>query len=221
MSNSSDSTANEAFPPFAFSDSTPAQLVTATSAPSAVPTTSPEQTTSTRQHVHYGLDVNTELPNMASRLSPRSPASPGITSGVTRSDTELSRIGVRRRNTRANTFKTISEFDEIAAEPGWHPGAEPGIDTSRPDGSHLTGLHAECQITIVDFSQDHFVIHELDNNQLCAFVQAPQPAWVKCRWINVNGLSYDVIQALGNYKNLHRLAIEDIMNSRNRTKVDW
>ena len=49
----------------------------------------------------------------------------------------------------------------------------------------------------------------------------PRPDWAVCRWINVNGLSWDVIKLLGNDKRLHRLAIEDLLNPRNRTKVDW
>ena len=49
----------------------------------------------------------------------------------------------------------------------------------------------------------------------------PQPEWVKCRWVNVNGLSWDVIQLLGRDKSLHRLAIEDLMNTRNRIKAEW
>jgi hypothetical protein len=176
--------------------------------------------------VHYALNVDTQLPHETSRLSPLSAsASAGCVpfGGVTRSDTELSRAGVRRRG-RSNTFKTIREFDEFDElhEPGWRPGAEPGVDTSKPDGGHdMGGLHAECQITIVDFSQERIEVHDFDNTEMIDFLEEPQPSWVKCRWINVNGLSWDVIQALGNYKNLHRLAIEDIMNTRNRTKVDW
>lgn len=49
----------------------------------------------------------------------------------------------------------------------------------------------------------------------------PRPDWVVCRWINVNGLSWDVIKLLGNDKRLHRLAIEDLLNPKNRTKADW
>ncbi|RYP34787.1 hypothetical protein DL767_004124 [Monosporascus sp. MG133] len=131
----------------------------------------------------------------------------------------------RRRVTRANTFRTIEEFEEFqSGPPGWKPGAEPGMDPSKPDGGQpgsLPTLHADCQITVVDFSQTDLEIHELENKGLIEFVTEPQPSWAKCRWINVNGLSWDVIQALGKYKNLHRLSIEDIMNPRNRTKVDW
>ncbi|KAI1114615.1 hypothetical protein F5Y14DRAFT_413957 [Nemania sp. NC0429] len=132
-------------------------------------------------------------------------------------------VARRRRNTRTNTFRTLEQFEEYETHPGWRPGAEPGIDPKKPDGGQdaAPDLHAECQITVVDFSQDNLKIHELDNSGLIEFVSQPQPSWVKCRWINVNGLSWDVIQALGKYKDLHRLAIEDLMNTRNRTKVDW
>lgn len=102
-------------------------------------------------------------------------------------------------------------------------GAEPGVDPSKPDGGHasMATLSAPCEITVVDFSEDQLSIHRLDNDSLAAFLDQPQPQWVKCRWVNVNGLSWDVIQTLGRYKNLHRLAIEDLMNTSNRTKAEW
>ncbi|KAI1435155.1 hypothetical protein GGR50DRAFT_658744 [Xylaria sp. CBS 124048] len=133
------------------------------------------------------------------------------------------RLALRRRLTRSTTFRTLEQFEDFDGQPGWHPGAEPGVDPEIPDGGqdNMPMLHNECQITVVDFSQDDLEIHEFNNSELIEFVKQPQPSWVKCRWINVNGLSWDVIQALGKYKDLHRLAIEDIMNTRNRTKADW
>jgi hypothetical protein len=97
------------------------------------------------------------------------------------------------------------------------------VDPTKPDGGHasMPTLSAPCKITVVDFSQDHLSIQRLDNETLAAFLCGPPPDWARCRWINVNGLSWDVIQALGRHKNLHRLAIEDIMNTRNRTKAEW
>lgn len=79
----------------------------------------------------------------------------------------------------------------------------------------------ECQITVVDFSDERMSKFELDNGGLVEFLQDPREEWVACRWINVNGLSWDVIKELGNKYNLHRLAIEDLMNTRGRTKADW
>ena len=52
-------------------------------------------------------------------------------------------------------------------------------------------------------------------------MEVPRPNWAACRWININGLSWDVIKLLGNDKHLHQLAIEDLLNPRNRTKADW
>ncbi|KAI1827421.1 hypothetical protein F4861DRAFT_363669 [Xylaria intraflava] len=130
---------------------------------------------------------------------------------------------LRRRNTRSNTFRTVEQFEDFDRRPGWRPGAEPGVDPEELVAGQdaVPDLHTDCQITVVDFSQDDLEIHEMNNMDLIDFVRQPQPSWAKCRWINVNGLSWDVIQALGKYKDLHRLAIEDIMNTRNRTKADW
>ncbi|KAI0481250.1 hypothetical protein GGR56DRAFT_311810 [Xylariaceae sp. FL0804] len=209
---SSDSTMTETFPDapdfdtLEVPDRFPSDGITSTA---SAPTTVPTLSTTGRTRVHYAMNVDTAAaaPQSAPHLAPLSPASPML----------------RRRNTRANTFRTIEEFEGLERRPGWRPGSEPGIDPSKPDGGHESPpeLHAQCQITIVDFSQDDLEIHELDNKGLIDFVRAPQPSWVRCRWINVNGLSWDVIQALGQYKDLHRLAIEDVMNTSNRTKADW
>jgi Mg2+ and Co2+ transporter CorA len=161
----------------------------------------------TQHPVRYDLSV--DLPLAAKSAPHITPQSPGT--------------ALRRRSTRATTFRTLEEFEDFESRPGWRPGAEPGIDPKKPDGGRdaAPDLHAECQVTVVDFSQEDLEVQQLNNSELIEFVKQPQPSWVKCRWINVNGLSWDVIQALGEYKDLHRLAIEDIMNTRNRTKVDW
>lgn len=112
---------------------------------------------------------------------------------------------------------------------GWAPGLEPGIDTSEtaPPGheGHLTSVHYEnlkqrCEITVVDFSNDDISTADLDNDNIEEFLHKPQEP-DDVRWINVNGLSWDVIRVLGNHKHLHPLAIEDLINTKNRTKVDW
>ena len=81
--------------------------------------------------------------------------------------------------------------------------------------------HEECQITVVDYSETDINIHELDNASLIKFLEKPQENWVKCRWINVNGISWDVVQALAQNKHLHTLAVEDVITANNRTKADW
>lgn len=138
------------------------------------------------------------------------------------SPTESARL--QRRPIRSSTAKTYRP--ERRGQP-WQPGQEPGIDTSAPQHAHpsSTGavleLHEECDITVVDFSHEDTQMHRLDNTSLVPFMAEPRPDWAVCRWISVNGLSWDVIKLLGNDKGLHRLAIEDLMNPRNRTKADW
>lgn len=74
---------------------------------------------------------------------------------------------------------------------------------------------------MVDYSETDMRMHYFGNASLIEFLKLPQEEWVKCRWINVNGLSWDVVQALGKEKNFHTLALEDLTNVHNRTKADW
>ncbi|GAB1320863.1 Magnesium and cobalt transporter CorA [Madurella fahalii] len=169
---------------------------------------------------HYALNIEPGLADTANTGSVPDPT--GQTRG--RSDTLAPMSpSIRRRTGRTGTFKTVDDFQDFEVGPGWHPGAEPGVDPSKPDGGHasMPTLSAPCDITVVDFSEDRFSMQKLDNETLNGFMNRPQPTWVKCRWVNVNGLSWDVIQSLGRHKKLHKLAIEDMMNTRNRTKVEW
>lgn len=178
---------------------------------------------SASRHVRYNLTVDTN--NLSPpQAAPNRPA---------RSDTELHRQMtfspslLRRRVTRAPTFKTVEDYDEFdnifSARPGWQPGSEPGYDPMLPDGGHasMPTLTAPCEISVIDFSQQAVLKHHFDNEGFINFLELPKEDWVKCRWINVNGLSWDVIQAVGNKKGLHKLALEDMMQIRNRTKADW
>lgn len=100
----------------------------------------------------------------------------------------------------------------------WQPGQEPGID---PGGSSIPVLKEDCEISVVDFSQYNMEVRYLDNSSLPSFLESPKEEGLTCRWINVNGLSWDVISLLGREFGFHRLAIEDLLNRRNRTKADW
>ncbi|OKL60803.1 hypothetical protein UA08_03535 [Talaromyces atroroseus] len=134
---------------------------------------------------------------------------------------------IRHRSKRTNTLRSYYR-DGLSPERHWEAGKEPGIDpnTALPlADSEWTllpvELHRSCEITVVDFSQEEMRHYVLDNSSLEQFLEREKDPWVQCRWINVNGLSWDVIRILGRYKNLHRLAIEDLMHPHNRTKVDW
>jgi hypothetical protein len=126
-----------------------------------------------------------------------------------------------------STHSSAAQRRAVNAYPGnptWRPGLEPGLDPAASnDGSPGTLLNADCHITVVDYSEDRIETRHLDNGSLPKWIesQGKRADWAKCRWINVDGLSWDVIQALGRYKNLHKLAIEDLVNTENRTKADW
>lgn len=123
-----------------------------------------------------------------------------------------------RRPTRSNTVKAYHESEH----PTWQPGAEPGIDpNAEDDAPHLVNLHTECQIDVIDFSADSVSSCEADNSTLQDALLEPRPEDLPCRWICVNGLSWDVIKFLARKYKLHRLAVEDLTITGSRTKVDW
>ncbi len=188
---------------------------------------SPSSPTAVPPPVHVNFDLEDGQPRPPTASSP-----PNTSNGQPRRSTSIQsdpEIGIvpsptmLRRRTRANTTKSMAAVDFIPLRPHWQAGQEPGLDPSKPNGgrAQTPTFHEECQITVVDFSEEDMCMYELDNAQLIQFVKMKQENWVKCRWINVNGLSWDVIQSLGQYKKLHRLAIEDMINTSNRTKADW
>jgi hypothetical protein len=172
--------------------------------------------------------TRTEYPGESLRIDtqtrPRAPSSSSLAAAQTDEGGYLSPARsidstLRRRPTRSNTVRHYHS----PSRPKWEePGAEPGIDTSK-EIEEAHHLQQQCDIKIVDFSDTREETYHMDNTTLPNFLQTPKESWVACRWINVNGLSYDVVRELGNHKNLHRLAMEDLMNTRgkNRAKADW
>ncbi|KAM5467430.1 hypothetical protein MauCBS54593_005399 [Microsporum audouinii] len=170
------------------------------------------------------IDVEAQTCSETFRLEPFPSASPSSARTPLGLETQGS---IRRRSRRSTTARPY--YPEIHS-PNWHPGEEPGIDPADPslptsfadEGTLLQEqLYQPCDITVVDFSQDAMRMYHLDNATLVPFLEREREPWVQCRWINVNGLSWDVVRLLANHKRLHRLAVEDLMHSVNRTKVDW
>lgn len=142
-------------------------------------------------------------------------------STITRTSSNNDNYLRHRRLSRTNTVRT---FHEPEVDVWQQPGAEPGIDVNVEDEKvppHLINLVAPCDIQIVDFSEANISVRKADNETLNELLEEPKPDDSKCRWINVNGLSWDVIKFIGNRYRLHRLAIEDLIHTHSRTKVDW
>ncbi|GKZ34667.1 hypothetical protein AbraIFM66950_004981 [Aspergillus brasiliensis] len=173
------------------------------------------------------IEANPRTPNPPISPTTKVPPSPPPETFTTAARLN-SRETVRNRLRRSTTARSYYRED-AAHDPNWQPGTEPGIDPSQPlpaystewMASTPTELHGTSEITVVDFSQNEMRQYVLDNDTLEPFLAREREPWVQCRWINVNGLSWDAIRILGNHKGLHRLAIEDLINATNRTKVDW
>ncbi|TFK67660.1 hypothetical protein BDN72DRAFT_842745 [Pluteus cervinus] len=107
-------------------------------------------------------------------------------------------------------------------------GAEPGIDPRQPLADLEYGhIKQDCVIEIMDYSAVRSSFGKMTNREFINLLEdeeasKPEP-WVKVRWINVGGVSWDVIKALALRYDLHPLTIEDIFyaNRRNASKVDY
>ncbi|KAF7316448.1 CorA-like protein [Mycena indigotica] len=107
-------------------------------------------------------------------------------------------------------------------------GAEPGVDVLKPSADAEYGsLRANTVIDIIDYSAVRSNVRRMANHQFVEFMndfQASEPQeWVKVRWINIGGVSWDVIKAVSIRYNLHPLALDDILHAhpRARSKVDY
>lgn len=170
---------------------------------------------------HLSVDTNTGPPSRG-RSSSQVSATAARTDGNSLLSPTLSIDStIRRRPTRSNTVRHYQSPQPTTHHAWEQPGAEPGIDTKKEPQENYGNLKEDCDITVVDFSDESYNCVELDNSSLEAFLHDHPKDPSKCRWINVNGLSFDVIRLLGNTHSLHRLAIEDLMNTRGRTKADW
>ncbi|KAH9082257.1 hypothetical protein EDB83DRAFT_2503350 [Lactarius deliciosus] len=99
-------------------------------------------------------------------------------------------------------------------------GAEPGIDPRRHSAFATFGnIRQKCLIDIIDYSSLRCSSGRMTNNE---FASAPEP-WVKVRWINVGGISWDVISALALKYDMHPLSVEDLLHRRGhaRSKADY
>ncbi|KAG5360249.1 Magnesium transport protein [Yarrowia sp. B02] len=106
---------------------------------------------------------------------------------------------------------------------------------TKPSRSHEPGLNPLLSdtlqrslgsaVTIVDYSADrykviHGEVHRNRDTEKFEQLLDEKPSWSKVRWINVNGLSYEAISCIAEKYNLHRLALEDMVDIPQRTKID-
>ncbi|KAF8204503.1 hypothetical protein K438DRAFT_1757701 [Mycena galopus ATCC 62051] len=114
-------------------------------------------------------------------------------------------------------------------------GAEPGIDPRRASMEmQYRSVHKECAIEIVDYSAVSSTFLNMRNSEFvdwCSSPRSKRQPWVKVRWINITGVSWDVIKALSlkhgtwDFQILKTspLALEDVLHTRpdNVSKADY
>lgn len=80
------------------------------------------------------------------------------------------------------------------------PGDEPGVDPRRDSANVQWGhIKEKCQIEVIDYGGVMARFKKFNNDQFINFLDEDssiRPLWSKVRWINVNGISWDVIRAL-------------------------
>lgn len=124
-------------------------------------------------------------------------------------------------------------------------GAEPGVDPRRDSANMMYGhIRQKCLIEVVDYSAVRSSFGRMTNQEFIRLLadnaaSAKEP-WVKVRWINVGGVSWDVISALAikygtcntalwlvlflmDASDMHPLAVEDLLHVRQgaRSKADY
>lgn len=80
-------------------------------------------------------------------------------------------------------------------------GAEPGVDPRRQSAYLNYGhIRQKCLIDIIDYSPLRASFGRMTNGEFVRLLQNQQASekepWVKVRWINVGGISWDVISTL-------------------------
>ncbi|KAF9991131.1 hypothetical protein BGZ75_004615 [Mortierella antarctica] len=95
-----------------------------------------------------------------------------------------------------------------------------GVDVSDMD-SVFSCIENTVDVTVMDMSQKQYTKRQrMDNSEFLEWIKKPRPEWSTVRWININGMSWDVIKEISMKYDLHHLAVEDLLHVPQRTKVD-
>ncbi|KAJ7146338.1 hypothetical protein C8R44DRAFT_12412 [Mycena epipterygia] len=143
-------------------------------------------------------------------------------------------LHVRHEDTQRPIDKFRSTVNKIVAMKrsttilaSFGAGAEPGIDPRRASMEiQYRNVAQECFVEVVDYSAVSSNFLNMRNAEFvdwCASSKSKRQPWVKVRWINIAGVSWDVIKALSLHHELHPLALEDVLHTRpqNLSKADY
>ncbi|CAE7123085.1 unnamed protein product [Rhizoctonia solani] len=130
---------------------------------------------------------------------------------------------------RSSVNKVISLNRAQSALLDIAPGTEPGADPRKSATAELYGgIKADCKIDMCEYGPSKARFTDFDNKSFITWLNsnnatAKREIWNKVRWINIAGVSWDVISALALRYELHPLAIEDVLHGRKnaRSKADY
>src|SRR5262249_46420894 len=98
------------------------------------------------------------------------------------------------------------------------PGSAAGIEYNQI-ATISTEAGQSSRITCIDYCPDSVSVQEISDAK--AFLRQHRPEWSAVRWINVDGLAdMGVISAIATKYELHPLAIEDLLDTNQRPKVE-
>lgn len=158
--------------------SMPERVSSVTSAPSGLPpTTSPSV---------LFKDSEKLTPTVSAPAGPQGNAPPVLAPGD-RFRASVRKIIHMKRTSSALSTKGV--------------GAEPGIDPRRASAYMNYGhIKQKCSIQVVDYSSVRSSFGRMENKGFLEFLGDPKAykrePWVKVRWINIGGISWDVMSAL-------------------------
>ena len=97
------------------------------------------------------------------------------------------------------------------------PGSVAGIELE--ELATLPSTTAPVAVTSIDYSPDQAQVTRVED--VDHFASTHRPDWATVRWINVDGVTnLHVIRALADKYNLHPLALEDVLHTTHRPKVE-
>ncbi len=109
-------------------------------------------------------------------------------------------------------------------------GAEPGVDPRKSAAFLQYGhIRAKCQIEVIDYSSVRSSFGKFENKGFLEYLGDPKASkrdsWVKVRWINVAGISWDVISALalkhGSFKSSQFLCYASLFDALFQIFTPW
>lgn len=110
---------------------------------------------------------------------------------------------------RASVHKVISIHRRLSmlttSDNRTYVGAEPGVDPRQllAEATYRDTLTGPCKIEIVDYSAIRNTHRVMNNDEFIAYMNTAtagspptKPPWAKVRWINICGLSWEVIKTV-------------------------